>query len=188
MWKDIPGWEGLYQISENGIIKSIFRKVKSSRWIPVRRVDEKILKPRYDKNGYLRVGLNSEGRQKMHPVHRLVGLTFIPNPENKPQINHINGVKDDNRVENLEWCTASENSIHAFKLGLKVPSCPGRGKLGKDNVNSKQVTQYTIDMKVVAIYGSAMEAARVTGFGRSQICRVCRGVLRKTHGFVFKYT
>lgn len=110
IWKDIPGHEGLYQASNLGEIKSLSRKGSPREFI---------LK-QGNKEGYRSVVL-TKGHQldKTFAVHRLVSITFIPNPKNKETVNHINGIKSDNRVENLEWNTRSENILHAFRTGLK---------------------------------------------------------------------
>ena len=105
IWKDIEGYEGLYQISNLGKVKSIrFNK-------------ERLLK--YDKStSYLRIKLCKDGIETNYLIHRLVAKAFIPNPDNKPQVNHIDGIKTNNSVDNLEWCTASENQTHALKTKL----------------------------------------------------------------------
>lgn len=113
IWKDIKGYEGLYQVSNLGRVKSLDivdrlgRKHKSN------------IKYQNDNgNGYLIVNLKHNGKQKNHLVHRLVAEAFIENPENKKEVNHIDGDKLNNRVDNLEWVSRSENLKHAFKLGL----------------------------------------------------------------------
>lgn len=119
IWKDIPDWEGMYQISSIGNIRSLNRPVKA-RGDKISIKKGKILKPLFDKDGYLHIGLYKEQKGYFRRLHRLVALAFIPNPENKPLVNHLNGIKDDNRVENLEWCTQQRNMQHAHKTGLKV--------------------------------------------------------------------
>lgn len=104
IWKDIKEYEGLYQISNLGNVKSLKRN--------------KLLKPIKDKDGYLCVTLYKMCKLKEKKVHRLVAQTFILNPENKPQVNHIDGNKQNNVVNNLEWCTRLENIEHAWKIGL----------------------------------------------------------------------
>lgn len=108
MRKDVVGYEGLYQIDTDGNVWSIgYGK-------------ELILKQALQNNRYFVVTLCKQKKHKSHTIHRLIAEAFIPNPENKPQVNHINGDKKDNRIENLEWVTASENIRHAFENGLKI--------------------------------------------------------------------
>lgn len=106
IWKDIPGYEGLYQASSIGRIRNYRLKV---------------LKPNLVKSGYYHITLSSSSIPKTYRLHRIIGYAFIPQECGKPQINHINGIKTDNRVENLEWCTHSENQLHSYKNGLNVP-------------------------------------------------------------------
>lgn len=120
VWKDILGYEGVYQISSHGRVYSVRRDL----YISV-----------YEKNTYSYVSLSFKNKRKHIRLHKIVAQHFIPNPKNKPQINHINGKKNDNRVINLEWCTAKENSEHATKFGLRnmlrkmiVTSLKGRKK------------------------------------------------------------
>lgn len=110
VWKDIKGYEGLYQVSSLGRIKSLERITKGRiRYYK----KEKILKNHIGQDGYFKTYLYKLGKVKTCRINRLVAETFIPNPENKPEVNHINEVKTDNRVENLEWTTRKENSLHS---------------------------------------------------------------------------
>lgn len=136
IWKDIIGYEGLYQISNLGRVKSLEKTVKVGK--QYNRFPEKILSNKcLDKNGYNIFSANKDGLQKTLKVHREVAKCFIPNPENKPQVNHINGIKNDNRVENLEWCTNRENINHAYfnKLcvAAKGSKC-GASKYKEDDI------------------------------------------------------
>ena len=113
MWKDIKGYEKLYMVSDMGEIKSLPKNHRYGSKV------ERILKGRPDKDGYLRVNLSKDGKLKEAKVHRLVANAFIPNPQNKPTVNHKNALVSDNRLSNLEWFTYSEQNKHLYKMGLK---------------------------------------------------------------------
>lgn len=131
IWKDIEGYEGLYQVSNLGRVKSLDRLGATGY-----KLKGKMRKLWYIKQGYQRVGLNKDSHKINYLVHRLVAQAFIPNKENKPFINHKNGIKDDNGVDNLEWCTDEENQSHAIKHGLNnnIGELSGRAKLTKQQV------------------------------------------------------
>ena len=121
VWRWIRGYEGLYQISNYGRLKSFPRKGTGK--------EIKILRPKLKKNGYLEISLRKKGVRKSYSIHRLVAEAFIPNPENKPHVNHKDGNKFDNYFENLEWVTQLENMEHAKNTGLI--------KSGVENPNAK---------------------------------------------------
>lgn len=111
IWRDVVGYEGLYQVSSMGRVKSLECWLYNGHRYFLKR--EKILKPaedlRHKARGYLRVSLFKDGKKKRFFVHRLVASAFIPNPENKPEVDHVNTIKTDNRLENLRWATSKEN-------------------------------------------------------------------------------
>ena len=173
-WRDVAGYEGLYQVSDQGRVKSLERNIP--HWRGGERIQkERILKPCADRGGYLRVGLCDGKKQKTFKVHRLVCEAFHENPDNKPQVNHINEIKTDNRASNLEWATARENS----NFGTR------NERLGK--AQSKPVGQYTLDGDLVKVWPSVIEAQRQTGFGNGNISLAANGKFKQAYGFIWRY-
>lgn len=176
-WFPLKNYENLYEITTAGVVRRIAYDVirpsnTSYKRLPI------ILKAHYDKDGYLRVTINNGKQSKMKYVHRLVAETFIPNPNNYEQVNHKNGIKDDNRVENLEWCTRSQNIRHRIDvLGVTL-----RNKKG-----SKEVEQYTSDNILINTFPSAKEAGRQLKLSQGHISEVCRGEHKQYKGFIWKY-
>ena len=118
IWKEIENYNGVYFVSNLGNVKSVDHYCKGR--LGSGKQTGRILKQSLCNKGYLRVSLSNNKKRFSTGAHRLVAKAFIPNPKNKPQVNHINGVKTDNRVENLEWVTNKENQIHAIKNGLII--------------------------------------------------------------------
>lgn len=139
VWLPIRGWEGYYEISNKGRVKSLSRKMygpnsSNRRLIPTKIHAQDIGKSK--SKAYARAKLNLNNKFIKISVHRLVAIHFIPNPENKPQVNHIDGKKLHNDVSNLEWATGSENQIHALKMGLKIVQVDHLLKCGDEHGRS----------------------------------------------------
>jgi hypothetical protein len=175
---EVNGYESEYKISKEGVVVSFLipNKPRILRQNNIR--------------GYKRVVLCKGGIKKQWMVHRLVALQFIPNTENKPQINHIDGNPSNNKVDNLEWCTISENAIHAFRVLGKVNPLKGRfGKLhptyGKGVLirPKSRVKCDNFDME----FESISEASRALGIHASHISLVCLGKANFAHGLSFRY-
>lgn len=174
VWKDIPGYEGFYQVSNLGKVKSIFRRVNSKHGSK-RKVKERILKPGGIK--YLSVELCKNGIHKYHSVHRLVAIAFIPNIYNKPCIDHIDANPKNNRIDNLRWVTHSQN------LCNEITSKRNSERQRNDKEKSFPVFQLDLDGNILKEYPSIREASRQTGIKDIDIRRVCYGLNgRKTAG------
>ena len=135
-WKDIPNYEGWYQVSNLGNVRSLDRKIIYSNG-KIYIAKGKNLKPTLRKNGYYYVTSAKNSNKPKFDIHKLVAFVFIDNPNNYPCVNHIDGNKYNNRIDNLEWCTYSENAIHADRLGLKLRTygeSNGMSKLTKDDI------------------------------------------------------
>lgn len=158
-YRDIQGYEGLYQVSNYGNVRSLYGK-------------SRILKPSKDSGGYLSVGLSKNNSVKRHLVHRLVCAAFLDNPNEKPEVNHKDGIKTNNNVLNLEYVTPSENTNHAYANGLREKTIKSSVETHRKEV--KCITTNTI-------YESAHEAWRQTGVHYNNISACCRGE-RKSAG------
>lgn len=175
IWKDITGYEGKYQVSSEGQVKTLARKFidRSGRR---QNIKERIMKLQTNKDGYKTVALhNGCGKGKTLFVHRLVCETFHPNPDNKPQVNHIDEDKTNNRACNLEWVTPAENLNHGTHNERMIKTL------------SKPVGQYTLDGKLIKIWGSIKKAALEGGFNRACISRVAKGKQKLHRGYRWKY-
>ena len=184
MWKKVPN-TSIYYANEKGQIKSIDHKHNAGRGYYIRK--GRILKPTLNSHGYLCVGITYEGEeQKTVPVHRVIAQTFIPNPENKPQINHIDGNKQNNSVNNLEWCSPKENIIHAYKTGLNKGSKPMLGRKGEKHPNSKCVVMcdsFGNELRVFPCISNASEEMKLSA---SHICACTKGKRKSCGGYYWK--
>lgn len=184
-WKPIPETAGVYEISSTGLVR--------------KRVGEKtaLLAAHADRKGYFRVRFTVNGVRKTKKVHRLVALAFLPNPEDKPEVNHKDGNKQNNCADNLEWVTPSENSLHAYQNGLKENTrawCRLMGNtLGRDQLRkSREARSTPIEATrkcdgAVFRYPSQGEAARSTGTPQANIYKVLKGYRKTANGYSFRY-
>lgn len=186
IWKDIKGYEGKYQISNYGRVKSLQRNLK---YIDSKKITEKLKGTFVGKRGYARIELSKDGINKKYSVHRLVAQAFIPNPNKKLEVNHINGIKTDNRVSNLEWVTSKENQIHAIKYGLQRPSLKQKrvaSEYCKKN-KIKALLQYDLDGNFIRKWESAVEVEKELKINRKNISQCVTGRNHTAGGFIWKY-
>ena len=179
-WKPVKGYEGLYEVSDRGRVKSLEREVsfKSKNQFGVfyteYKTPERILSPIMQSNGYWVVGLGFMGKRKIKSIHRLVAEAFIENPDNKPQVNHIDGNKGNNNASNLEWATPSENTKHAYKTALLTHY-------------SRAVYQIDPETIIGKRWESVRAASRALGITESGIIKCCRGERKMSGGYIWRY-
>ena len=157
-WRAVEGYPG-YEVSNLGRVRKNGKLTSSHR----------------TRKGYWQTNLYKRRKQTLHYIHRLVAIAFIPNPENKPTVNHIDGDKNNNRVSNLEWATYLENNLHAIKNHLH-------------RHYTRAVKQYDLQGNLLATYNSIVEANKATGVNKSNISQACRGVYKTIGGYRWSYS
>jgi len=145
----------------------------------------KKLTPTKNKGGYLLINLYKNKKYYTKYIHRLVAETFITNLRSYPQVNHINGIKTDNRVENLEWCTQSENMCHAYKNNLREAFPTWKNKFGQEHCKSIKIIQLGCNKEIIKIWGGVNEAQRELKI--NNISKVVRGLQKTAGGFMWRY-
>ena len=196
IWKPVVGYEGLYEVSSLGRVRSLDRYDGRGH-----RISGCFLKPIINLKGYCRIGLSKDGKAKMFQLHRLVAEAFIPNPDNKPQIDHINTIKTDNTVflnedgsinyekTNLRWVTSKENinnPLTKTKMQINARK-PSKGKYGKEHHNSKPISQYTKDGEFIKTWDSIMDVERGLGIFASSISYCAKGIYKTAGGYIWRY-
>ena len=171
VWKPIKGYEGLYEISSLGRVRSLDRLVKG-KWGKI-KLTGKILKGVKDKDGYLVITLSKDGKQKTFKIHRLVAIHFIPNPNNYKEINHKDENKENCKYKNLEWCDKKYNANYGTR----------NEKLSK--IKGKKVNQYDLQGNFIQTYHSVKYAEKITGIKHIYDCCNCK--LKTCGGYVWRY-
>ena len=160
VWKDVVGYEGIYKVSNKGNVRSVVRKDSIGRKCGGRK-----RKHSCDKWGYLKVNLYKNGKVKTRFIHRLVAEVFLPNPNNFPQVNHIDEIKDNNDVKNLEWCTSKHNANHGTRNERVAQA------------QSKKVRAINVKTGEALTFDSTREAGR-KGYDQVAVSSACRGVYK----------
>ena len=178
-WKDIHGYEGLYQISNYGRGRTVDRvsfqrhwQGGQSRYLHKRKI-KKLFKR---KDGYVCVNLTKNKKQRTFNVHRLVAIHFLPKVDGKEYVNHIDSNKNNNHFLNLEWCSQSENIQYAYDNGRKIPP------------HERKVSQFDMNGNFIRVWKSEAEVERALGIFQSNIHKVCKGLRNQAGGYKWQYT
>lgn len=183
IWKDIKGYECLYQASNLGKIRRTESVVVDKNKKRTRKFKSKIIKQILRKDGYYFVNLSKNGKVKTAKVHRLIAETFLKNDKNYNIINHKDGNKKNNNIANLEWCSCSHNNKEAYRLGLRKPTIL-KGTL---NGSSKPILQFDTSNNFIKKWSCIKEASKELKIKDSNISLVCKGKRNKAGGYVWKY-
>ena len=174
IWKDVKGYEELYQVSNYGQIRSVDRTV-GYRYKGKQRIYKGRMLKQVVRNGYLSVSLSKENKLKQKNIHRLVAEAFLPNPFNLPVINHIDENKKNNMVSNLEWCSCAYNTNY------------GSGRKKQAESQQKVVLQYDRSGNLLNQYPSATIAALKNGYNLKTISQCCRGHIKSAYNYIWMY-
>lgn len=184
IWKDVDGFEGLYKVSNMGNVKTVEHDIVYSNG-SVHRMTEHMMKPKGDSYGYHIVCLTKNNRKHYLKVHRLVAKAFIDNPDDLPCVNHKNEIKNDNRVENLEWCTVRYNNIYGTRL-QRISDATSKSK----HWNSRRVCQVDKDTdEVIKVWDCVRDVERELGYYHTNISACCLGSRnhKTAYGFKWRY-
>lgn len=189
VWKDIKGFESLYQVSDKGHVKSLPRTIKRNHSVMTLR--GRILIPQTSSNGYLFVSLSKDGIKTQQRIHRLVAEAFMPN--GCGEVNHVDENKLNNSLSNLEWVSHKENINHGTAIARRVVNSdfsgsnnPMYGRKGKKNPRSKSVKQFSLDGSFIAEFECAAIAGKLLNINPSGICRCANGYLQSCGGYIWK--
>lgn len=174
VWKPVPNYEGLYEISNLGKIRSLYYITHNTFYNRIR-----VMKPQNNGTGYLKVQLYKNGKKEAYLIHRLVASVFIPNPENLPQVNHKDENKLNNNVENLEWCTHLYNHHYGTRQMKQTKT--------QQTKRGIPIIQKDMNNNIINKYVCLREANRKTGIGRKEICLVCKGIYKQAGGYRWEY-
>lgn len=177
IWKEINGFENLYKISSTGKVKSLGNGKSTN---PVHK-ESKLLKTNVSLRGYEKIKLFKDGKRYYFNMHRLVADNFLLNKDGKREVNHKDGNKLNNSVNNLEWVSASENQKHAYQSGLQ------KARKGSENKLSKPVRQLTLEGQEIRIFGSIQEVQRELGFNTFGIIKCCKKEKKYKTAYKFKW-
>lgn len=187
IWKDIPEFEGYYQISTFGRCQSLGRTITQKNGI-VKYINGKVKSAISHNSGYLQYSISKDGIVKKFLAHRLVALAFIPNPDNKETVNHKNGDKEDNNKSNLEWSDYSENNSHSYNVLNNVGG--SKNQLGNKGIKHHlaiQICQLDLDGKLIYEYESLREIDLETNFSRHHVSKCCKGEIQSYDGYKWEF-
>lgn len=170
VWKDIIGYEGLYEVSDTGRVRN--------------KITQRVFRCSLGTTGYHQVHLRKNSKPRTYLVHRLVAQAFLINENKLPQVNHVDEDKSNNDVSNLEWCTPKQNANHGTRIE-RITNSINYSVVGKKN--SKPIKQINKDSAVVRIWNSIKECQRETGFDASNIIKCCKGKAKTSYGFLWEY-